>query len=115
MRSDDEMAALLHRSINAQIGAAGPILESTTCHQDDGEFEVVTSRPRLSENLPNVKREDPLCQLGMVSHKNPLITIFGLKHKIKNFIKKFDMFHKKDQQPSILDFLVYIWNKIANL
>ena len=25
--------------------------------------------------------------LGMISHKNSLITIFGHKHKIKNFIK----------------------------
>ena len=49
MRPDEEMAHLLQKSL------AGPILESTTCHQDDGnEFEVVTSRPRLSENLPMV-------------------------------------------------------------
>ena len=50
-------------------------------------------------------------KLGMISHKMSLITIFGHKHKIKNIIKKFDIFHKKFQQPSIL---VYIWNKIAN-
>ena len=34
----------------------------------------------------------------MVSHKMSLITIFGHKHKIKNFIKKFDIlyiFHEK--------------------
>ena len=31
---------------------------------------------------------------GMVSHKMSLITIFGHKHKIKNFIKKFDIFHE---------------------
>ena len=34
-------------------------------------------------------------ELGMISHKKSLITIFGHKHKIKNFIKKFDIFHKK--------------------
>ena len=33
--------------------------------------------------------------LGMISHKKSLITIFGHKHKIKNFIKKFDVFHEK--------------------
>ena len=27
-------------------------------------------------------------QLGMISHKKSLITIFGHKHEIKNFIKK---------------------------
>ena len=49
--------------------------------------------------------------LGLISHKKSLITIFCHKHKIKNFIKKFGIFHlKKFQQPSIL---VYIWNKIA--
>ena len=31
-------------------------------------------------------------QLGMVSHKMSLTTIFGHKHIIKNFIKKFDIF-----------------------
>ena len=35
-------------------------------------------------------------QLGMISHKNSPITIFGHKHEIKNFIKKFDIFHKKN-------------------
>ena len=34
-------------------------------------------------------------RLGMVSHKMSLITIFGHKHEIKNFIKKFDTFHEK--------------------
>ena len=41
--------------------------------------------------------------LGMISFKKSLITIFGLKHKILNFIKKkfkifikkFEIFHKK--------------------
>ena len=34
--------------------------------------------------------------LGMISHKKSLKTIFGHKHKIKNFIKNFDIFHKKN-------------------
>ena len=33
--------------------------------------------------------------LGIISHKKTLITIFGPKHEIKNFIKKFDIFHEK--------------------
>ena len=48
-----------------------------------------------------------LDDLGMISHKKSLITIFGHKYKIKNFIKKFDTFHKK------ISILVYIWNKMA--
>lgn len=31
-----------------------------------------------------------LLRLGMISHKKSVITIFGHKHKIKNFIKKFN-------------------------
>ena len=46
-------------------------------------------------------------QLGMISYKKSLITIFGHQYKIKNFIKKFDIFHKK------FSILVYIWNKMA--
>ena len=34
--------------------------------------------------------------IGIISHKKSLITIFGHKHKIKNFIKKFDIFHFKN-------------------
>ena len=33
--------------------------------------------------------------LGMISHKKSLITSFGHKKEIKNFIKKFDSFHEK--------------------
>ena len=33
--------------------------------------------------------------IGMFSNKMSLITIFGHKHEIKNFIKKFDIFHEK--------------------
>ena len=39
--------------------------------------------------------EDLQLSLGMISHKKSLITIFGHKHKIKNFIKNFDIFHEK--------------------
>ena len=34
--------------------------------------------------------------LGMISHKKSLITIFGHKHKILNFIKKFVIFYLKN-------------------
>ena len=45
--------------------------------------------------------------LGMISHKKSLITIFGHKHKIKNFIKKFDISHKKISTAS--DFVSYLF------
>ena len=37
----------------------------------------------------------PHHRLGMISHKKSLKTIFGHKHKITNFIKKFYIFHEK--------------------
>ena len=70
-------------------------------HQDDGAFEVVTSRPRLSENLPKVSRTEPLCQLDWELHWNSdgrvldhgeLVTkIFkgGLDHNIRSEVWKF--------------------------
>ena len=64
---------------------------------------------RAGDEFCNLAKKE--LDLGMISHKKSLITIFGHKHKIKNFIKKFDIFHKKFQQPSIL---VYTWNKMAN-
>ena len=44
--------------------------------------------------------------LGMISHKKSLITFFGHKHEIINFIKKFDIFHEKFQW--LLDFGLYL-------
>ena len=43
---------------------------------------------------PHPGEDEGLLQLGMISHKNSLITIFGYKHKIKNFTKKIDIFHE---------------------
>ena len=42
--------------------------------------------------------------LGMISHKKSLI--FGHKHEIKNFIKKFDIFH--EQISTAFDFGLYL-------
>ena len=33
--------------------------------------------------------------IGMISHKMPLITIFGHKHFMQKFHQKFDIFHEK--------------------
>ena len=41
-------------------------------------------------------------ELGMVSHKMSLITIFGDKHFRQKFIKNLTFFTKKFQQPLIL-------------
>ena len=49
--------------------------------------EIETATP---EDLLNLLRTLECCivMLGMISHKKSLITIFGHKHKITNFIKK---------------------------
>ena len=38
----------------------------------------------------------PNAYIGMISHKKSQTAIFGHKHKIKNFIKIFDIFHEKN-------------------
>ena len=70
-------------------------------HQDDGAFEVVISRPRLSENLPKVSRSEALCQLDwelhwdsdgtVVDHEELIEKIFrgGLEHTIRSEVWKF--------------------------
>ena len=74
------MAELLRRSLHA-----GPNLDVETSHQDDGEFEVVTPRPRLMKDLPRMKRSDPLCQLDWELHLNEdgrVLEVDELKRKI---------------------------------
>ena len=92
IRPEEEMADLLQKPTN---------LEVTTGNQDDGAFEVVTSRPKLSENLPKVLRDEPLCQLdwelhwdeqGRVLDQSELIQkIFkgGMEHNVRSEVWKF--------------------------
>ena len=55
--------------------------------------ERVASMQVNSQLMEAIQQKVELSQqLGMVSHKKSLITIFGQKLKIKNFIKKFDIF-----------------------
>ena len=60
--------------------------------------ETVQRLTNQTEELSGVKTD-----LGMVSHKMSLITIFGHKHKIKNFNGIW-----------ILIVLIHIWNQISN-
>ena len=52
-----------------------------------GDYNVFPNQVKCRRKTPTDS------QLGMISHKKSLITIFGHKHKIKNVIKKFDIFH----------------------
>ena len=79
--------------IRNEYGSLGPLLF-------DGIQRLQSSNPQQS-NLSSASAKQsqippgsiPQQPLGMISHKKSLITIFGQKHKIKNFIKKFDIFH----------------------
>ena len=51
--------------------------------------------------------------LGMISHKKSLIKIFG--HEIKNFIKKFDIFHEEISTAFGFWFIFEILNKIVKV
>ena len=52
-----------------------------------------TTTPPGFKTLATMYAAEAQMHLGMISHKKPLITIFGHKHNIKNFIKKFHIFH----------------------
>ena len=72
---------------------------------------VDSGTPSISgtgSQLKLIAEAPPVTELGMVSHKMSIITIFGHKHFKQKFHHKFDILI---QQPSIL---VHIWNKIAN-
>ena len=65
---------------------------------------VYNESPALSR-APNVPRLVAVSktkpkELGMISHKKSLLTIFGHKHEIKNFIKKFYIFREKNSMVS---------------
>ena len=54
---------------------------------DKEGFDDIEGSVHSEEDDEAEGEEDP--ELGMISHKKSLITIFGHKHKIKNFIKNF--------------------------
>ena len=80
VRPEEEMADLLQKSLHQM----GP-LQVTTGHREDGEFEMVTPRPRLMDNLPSVQRSEPLCQLDWELHfddQGKLLDLTDLKQKV---------------------------------
>ena len=68
-------------------------LETVHCTVNDlsdgcgGKFECVIVSSKF-EGKPLLQRH----RLGMISHKKSLLTIFGRKLRLENFIKKFDIF-----------------------
>ena len=79
--------------------------DSTSSESDDEGIAFQTGNDKRRQPVPRNKK------LGMISHKKSLITIFGHKHKIKNFILKFDIFHEKKKKKKIqlhLNFSPYL-------
>ena len=80
-RPEEDMAVLLQKSLH-QLGGSSQLDVTSS---GDGEFEVVTPRPRLMENLPTLERTDPLCQLDWELHfesDGKILDLNELKEKI---------------------------------
>ena len=75
------------------------ILSAVISKCDPNEAIDVVVHPILemvnNELFANLMEEKKVAALGTISHKKSLITIFGHKHKILNFIK-IDHFHEKN-------------------
>ena len=59
-----------------------------------GGAQIIDLMILVIDIVKGVQTQTAEC-LGMISHKKSPMTIFGHKHKIKNFIKKFNIFHEK--------------------
>ena len=85
------------------------LMKEHICTQCDKPF---ATKPMLTIHLMESHEFNPIesvsykAELGMISHKMSLITIFGHKHKIKNFIKNLIFFMKNFQRH--LDFGSYL-------
>ena len=83
---------------NLSVSKSAEIL--TKENRKEENFEKTNSNQSVSKSIKSlnrsvsksakaVNREQESTELGMISHKKSLITIFGHRHKILNFIKKF--------------------------
>ena len=81
----------------AWINEKDALISSDDCGKDLASVQTL-QRKHEGVERDLAALEDKVSMLGMISHKKSLITIFGHKKKIKNFIKKFDIFHEKFQR-----------------
>ena len=81
-RVEDDLENL--KSVSSQA----ELLESMQRFGDSAHDLMSQAAKRQHELKDPAMRDD----LGMISHKKGPTTIFGHKHKIKNFIKRFDIF-----------------------
>ena len=75
----------------------GPDLKKRNSGKNTLPYRKYGLKGMLETSLPKLKKASFEIEhlLGMISHKKSIITIFGHKHEIKNFIKKFNIFHKR--------------------
>lgn len=82
VRPEEDMADLLAKSLH-QVRGGSSHLDITS--SGDGEFEVVTPRRRLMQDLPTVDRTEALCQLDWELHfesDGRVVDLDELKEKI---------------------------------
>ena len=82
IRPEEDMADLLAKSLH-QVRGGSSHLDITS--SGDGEFEVVTPRRRLMQDLPTVDRTEALCQLDWELHfesDGRVVDLDELKEKI---------------------------------
>ena len=114
----------IYKAVSSQIPdlPSTPALEKLNSHQEGNrEFQLWISTynghhkskitPRQNTYIDSSGKSVPkeFKQLGIVSHKMSLITIFGHKHFRQNFHQKFDIFHEKISTAS--DFCSYLVSK----
>ena len=94
----------MHNTYKNEISEDFGSLQEKICGSEENFYYLHDRATHFLEEIPKLREIQrthvpcPFCDLlflGMVSHKMSLITILGHKHKIKNFIKKFDIFHEK--------------------
>jgi len=81
VRPEEDMADLLAKSLHQVRGSSHLDVTSS----GDGEFEVVTPRRRLMQDLPKVERTEALCQLDWELHfeaDGRVVDLDELKEKI---------------------------------
>ena len=85
------------------INEKDALISSDDCGKDLASVQTL-QRKHEGVERDLAALEDKVSMLGKISHKKSLITIFGHKHKIKNFNKKFDILHKKISTALNFDF-----------
>ena len=84
---------LIERDPKAAMEYAKQNISDLLCNRVDISQLVITKE--LTKTDKDYANKQAHVELGMISHKKSLITIFGYKHFRQKFYQKFDIFHEK--------------------